>query len=148
MPKNEEKQRRMELRKDLGNRVLKPIQPKQESLPSAYLVPHACFHCRKSFKLTKSNETELRRCPQCGQSLYWMGRNFRPPKMDDKKQWEKVLKLYAAGFRFIGSGNHDEPDLPKALRDVDAFIRANSNHVLRAAEPSPEMLSHYKNIRF
>ena len=68
--------------------------------------------------------------------------------MDDKKQWEKVLRLYAAGFRFIGSGNHDEPDLPKALRDVGAFIRANSNHVLRVAEPSPEMLSHYKNIRF
>ena len=143
MAQNKEKHRRMELRKEMGNRVIKPIQPKQESLPSEYLVPHACFHCRKSFKLRDSNEAEPRRCPQCDQALYWMGRSFRPPKMDDKKQWEKVLKLYAAGFRFIGSGNHDEPDLPKTLREVDGFIQANPSHILRVEPPKPEMLSLY-----
>ncbi len=135
MTKANEKHRRMELRKDIGNRIIDPPNPPPYNRGAKYLVAHACFTCNKSFKRSVENKDTKHICPQCAGVAYEMGRNFRAPRKNDKKQWEKVKRLYAAGYRFFGSGTHDGKKLPEKLSDVEQFIKDNKNHPLRVAEP-------------
>ena len=60
-----------------------------------------------------------------------MGRSFKAPPMVDEQQWEKVRRLYEAGFRFRSYRSSDDPPFPKTLGEVDAFIAANPNHRFR-----------------
>ena len=129
MPSKSDKARRMELRRELGNRSVKP-----RTLPvrgTGYLVAHACFDCRKSFKIAPRDERAM--CPACGREIHWMGRSFKAPRRNDVPQWKKVQLLYAHGFRFIGTGTR--PPLPNRLQDVGAFLRKHPNHPLKVADP-------------
>lgn len=130
-----EKQRRMELRKGIGNRIITPPNPPPYHRGAPYLVPHACFSCRKSFRLSVDSGDAEKVCPECSGTLYEMGRNFRAPKKSDAQQWKKVKRLYEAGFRFIGSGAHDVPRLPEKLSDVESFLEENPRHPLKVATP-------------
>ena len=124
------KQRRMKLRSDLENRVAEPVNPRPQNRHPKYLIAHACFSCRKSFKLDPGKP---RTCPQCGRILYEMGRSFRAPRSTDRDQWRKVQALYAHGFRFFGRGSSDAEPLPRRYRDVAPFVKRNPEHRLRVA---------------
>ena len=131
---NEKKNRRMELRREIGSRKVKEMP-----LPSprtAYLAAHACFNCRKSFKLSCEKSHV---CPECGETAYLMGRAFKTPKRSDDEQWRKVQKLYTLGFRFHRYGG-DYPPLPERFREVDRFVKEFANHELRVAEPDLSLL--------
>jgi len=94
------------------------------------LWPHACFECRKSWKLAEGSTAK---CPQCGGDLHWMGRAFKVPRKADTEQWAKVRALWMAGFRFFNSPSSKgtvEP-FPERLREVDDFVRRNSDHPFR-----------------
>lgn len=125
------KHERMELRKEIGNRVITPPSPPPYNRGAPYLIPHACFNCRKSFKIQPSEKTKEHYCPECNSQLHDMGRNFRPPRKSDKNKWKVIEKLYSAGFRFLGSGMHDGDKLPENLCDVDRSIEEHPNHPLR-----------------
>lgn len=119
----------MELRRSIGNRTL----PEQYSPPyhrgAECLWPHACFECRKSWKLA---EEATAKCPECEGELHWMGRAFKVPRKADKQQWAKVRALWMAGFRFINHTRWREAEpLPERLRDVDDFVRRNPDHPFR-----------------
>ena len=131
---NEEKARRMELRKQNGTRGYGRDSP----LPKgpAYLVAHACFSCRRTSKVA-SRDDELA-CPECGGTYYYMGRTFRAPKKRDDEQWRKVQRLYAYGFRFFGTGR--EPALPERLNEVDQFVVENPDHPLRIGDLDNDLL--------
>lgn len=135
MASNEEKQRRMKIRRDIGNRKVGVSQspPHSSSLHSG---AHACFNCQKSFKLSYEKEHV---CPNCGNKIYRMGRSFKAPKRRDREQWTKVQKLYALGFRFERYGG-DYPPLPERLREVDRFVEQHPDHELRIAEPDRSLL--------
>ena len=84
MPKREEKRNRMSIRKDIGNRPLSEASKRATGeIPKVkgpdYLVAHACFECRKSFKYPVVRNAPAV-CPQCRQPLSEMGRAFRAPK--------------------------------------------------------------------
>ena len=88
---------------------------------NTHAYPYACFACRKSFKrplvalklpgryANQSDQTEhFRRyrqflrtfthaCPQCAGPTHFMGRDFKAPKMIDKKGWERVERFIASG---------------------------------------------------
>jgi hypothetical protein len=110
-----------------------------------HTLQHACFTCRKVFKKTvpgKSRElprdcyglgmteTLSFRCPECGGSLYAMGKTFRAPRSSQVEQWKVIELLFHAGFRFI-SGRDIHAELPTRLRDVGQFIRENLDCPLR-----------------
>jgi len=100
-----------------------------------YRVAHACFACRKSFKIAPRPAAAPARepaCPGCGKALSWMGRTFKAPRRSDVEQWRKVEALWNAGFRFHSYRSHPgaEP-LPDRLREVEDFIRRNPVHPLR-----------------
>lgn len=129
----DEKLRRMELRKEVGCRTIEPPKPPPYHRGPEYLVAHACFSCSKSFKLHGEGKDKV--CPECEGPIYEMGRSFKPPKKNDKKQWEKVKLLYSAGFRFVGCGSHEGPKLPDKLSETKSFIENNPNHPLRFEVP-------------
>jgi DNA-directed RNA polymerase subunit RPC12/RpoP len=135
MASNKEKQRRMEIRRNIGNRRVRVSQ----SLPHSfypYLGAHACFNCQKSFKLSYEKDHV---CPECGKKIYLMGRSFKAPRHSDCEQWKKVQKLYALGFRFHSYGGEYSP-LPERLREVDRFVEQYPDHELRIAELDRSLL--------
>lgn len=125
----DKKAHRTALRRDSGNR--KPPAPKAPATGTRYLVPHACFACRRSFKVAP--RTRPAKCPNCGAALHAMGRSFKAPAARDIKQWTKVKALYDAGFRFFSYRGFDCLPLPMRLADVDAFIRDNLENPFRLA---------------
>lgn len=133
---NEEKLRRMELQKENGTRVITPHENPSEFRGPEYLIAHACFNCRKSFKQPVENSETDRTCPECSSPIYEMGRSFKAPKSSDLKQWMKVRLLYAEGFRFFGCGSRGGEKLPKNLVDLEQFLKENPAHPLKVAEPN------------
>ncbi len=127
---------RMELRRAIGNRRVNSPRPSVYKFGDDYLVAHACFVCRRSFKLSLIGGR--RTCPQCRGVLRVMGRAFRTPPHRDREQWLKAQALFALGFRFWRYGGPYEP-LPTRLREVLEFVASHPRHVLRT-EPVDETL--------
>jgi len=100
-----------------------------------YLIAHACFDCRKSFKVAPRPESKTN-CPSCGGDLHEMGRSFKAPPAKDAEQWTKVQTLHNAGFRFFSYRSTSGPPLPARLSEVEAFIQDNPAHPLRVAAPN------------
>lgn len=123
------KSKRMEISKAIGNRAISGPDAGVRTRGPDYLIAHACFDCRKSWKVSQeSNAT----CPQSAGSLHWMGRAFKAPKKSDVEQWKKVELLWRAGFRFMpNTGWRDVEPYPERLREVAAFIEGNREHPFR-----------------
>lgn len=120
----------MQIRRDTGFR-LPPRQFVTEGT-AAYLTAHACFRCRKSWKVP---EDSGKKCPQCGDEILYMGRNFKAPKVSDSEQWKKVELLWNNGFRFLSSRRYpDAEPLPERLKDVPEFLKRNLTHPFRVAQ--------------
>lgn len=103
--------------------VRRPLGPE-------YLIAHACFDCKKSWKMMFDENGHV--CPECGQTVCIMGRTFKVPKRSDQEQWEKVRKLWKAGFRFESYRSFPEAEkLPERLSEVEAFIARNPEHPFR-----------------
>ena len=106
-------------------------------------LQHACFDCRKSWKIEipqdifwetyieKEELQEVHPCPECGATLNVMGKNFRAPKKEKKKEWQLVEELYRNGFRFMENGHHGGSPLPTRLSELQEFLRENPSHPLR-----------------
>ncbi len=100
-----------------------------------YKDHYVCFACRKMFRQPSQRKTRPAfgsdkspafACPQCGTNMSNMGKDFKPPRQSNVKQWRKVQALYKGGFRFGfwqcgGSGR-----APAQLREVKAFFTEQS----------------------
>jgi hypothetical protein len=109
-----------------------------------YNFQHACFQCRKVFKLAYQTKEHLRAawlsrrisgsrptnafqesqhvCPQCGGEVEMMGRAFRAPRSNDLDAWRGVELLVPAGFRFF---SYSSGGYPSGVRAIREFIAAN-----------------------
>jgi len=109
-----------------------------------YNLQHACFRCRKVFRLAYHTKEHLRAawlsrrisgrrpasefqepehiCPQCGGPVEMMGRAFRAPRADDLDGWRGVELLVQAGFRFF---SYSSGGYPSGIRAIQEFIAAN-----------------------
>jgi hypothetical protein len=117
----------METRRAIGNRAVPGPYTSPYHRGPRYLIAHACFDCRKSWKRPGEQE---HLCPECKTPLAMMGRTFRVPPRSKLDQWEKVRRLWDAGFRFWNTSTNAEP-YPADLRDVDGFIRRNRYRLAR-----------------
>lgn len=112
---------------------------------SGFLYHFVCFDCLVSFKRPASKgapsdsahriDSEIEHiCPNCGNKLHFMGRQFRPPKKSANNSWYVIKELWNAGFRFIGNGSHTGARLPEKKSEVEVFIENNPNHPLKVSE--------------
>lgn len=51
-----------------------------------------------------------------------MGRTFKAPKQEDKKQWRKVETLIRNGITFHSYGSHGLGRFPRLLNEAAPFI--------------------------
>jgi hypothetical protein len=89
----------------------------------------ACFACRKSFKRPGSEESSLPDalplrsfpCPECGERMVVMGRDFEAPPQRDGRGWFVAELLHSFGIIFepgiCGPGHR-----PRRLRDAVEFL--------------------------
>ncbi|GBF06328.1 hypothetical protein DAERI_080119 [Deinococcus aerius] len=119
------------------------IRRNTETARSSHYV---CFNCRKQFRkpfatISKVDlsEREISKfqgvdaegfsypCPQCGQELQLIGKNFRAPKQGDLKGWAIARQLVQAGFGYGAGWAKGSPTgpHPTRLKDVPAFIERN-----------------------
>ncbi|WP_425146647.1 hypothetical protein [Deinococcus sp.] len=115
----------------------KPLKLVRTEYHTARSSHHVCFECRKQFKkpvdglVTLTLAGKISRtlnydagirvypCPQCGQPMTHVGKNFRPPAQDDLEAWHIARRLVAAGFK------HDHSSgltYPTSLKDLPAFL--------------------------
>lgn len=104
-----------------------------------FLHKFACFDCLVAFKRQAIEDTStgsahqadseiIHKCPNCGHRMAFMGRNFAAPSKKDSSSWLAAQKLWESGFRFVGSGYHSDPALPRKKSEVEAFIEHNPEH--------------------
>ena len=96
-----------------------------------YKEHYACFSCRKMFRQPMRHEMahpigrEEKRivaCPQCGQTMSNLGKDFKAPRQSDVKQWQKVQDLYANGYSFGSCGCVGPGPRPATLKEVKPFL--------------------------
>ena len=127
-----DKTERMETRRRIGSRALPdPTGPKPRPKGPAYLVAHACFACRLSFKRAPRTDHTTTLCPTCSQPLSEMGRGFKAPPRRNSDKWKAVELLYLAGFRFPSTDRRERPPFPTKSRDVANFLADNQTHPYR-----------------
>ena len=140
MTRSPEKTRRMELRRANGTRSFgHPTEGLSPTSGLGYLVAHACFECRSTFKkpLASAVDQPGFTCPRCKATLHQMGRSFRAPAKNDLDGWKKVQALFSYGFRFFSYRSFERcPRLPERFKEVEAFVRGNPKHPFRIAEPN------------
>ena len=130
MSKGCEKAQRMALRRANGSREVRKTPAMEPPRGPAYLIAHACFACRKSWKMASNVSDHV--CPECGQTAVFMGRSFKAPRKSDEEQWKKVERLWEEGFRFQSYRTHPAAEpLPDRLSEVDDFIARNPDHPFR-----------------
>ena len=123
MTTKSEKQARMQLRRDIENRVVSTPEKSTYTKKHRYLIANACFECRKSFKIEpKTPEQEKAKCPECGNEIILMGRAFKPPKKTDIKQWKKVKYLVDNGIIFHRYNDERYGPYPKTLEEAYEFV--------------------------
>ena len=107
-----------------------------------FLHNFACFDCLVSFKRPATHDPSrgsshlaeselLHNCPNCGHRMAFMGRNFATPPKSDKSGWVAAKGLWEAGFRYSGSGYHNDAPLPRSKQEVNGFVDSNPKHVQR-----------------
>lgn len=144
MVKRSEKARRAKLRKAAGLKRYSELYAAQEHtrrpVPvrrGPVLTAYACFSCRKSFKKRFTLYRD-HHCPQCSGVLADMGGAFKAPRNGEQKQWQKVQRLWDAGFRFRANTMRQHiTAYPHRLRDVDDWIAQNPTHPFRLREYWP-----------
>jgi predicted RNA-binding Zn-ribbon protein involved in translation (DUF1610 family) len=63
------------------------------------LSQRACFSCRKVFKKPHeySSTRTVRKCPQCGGEMVYMGYKFRAPAASDTDEWRRIERALKEG---------------------------------------------------
>jgi hypothetical protein len=96
-----------------------------------YKEHYACFSCRKMFRRPMRHElarpigreeTRVVPCPQCGQAMTNLGKDFKAPRQGDVRQWQKVQELYANGYSFDSCGCSGPEPRPATLQEVKPFL--------------------------
>lgn len=124
---------------------MKPTPPHRTTirridLAGAYKDHFVCFACRKQYRARGSEGAiarvwSVRRerfehraqtrervaCPQCGEALQALGRDFKAPRRRDRRQWLKVELLWRFGYVYA-MGWSGPGERPQRLSEAPAFL--------------------------
>ena len=71
------------------------------------------------------------KCPQCGNFMADMGKDFEAPKMDDTKAWEQIQRLYSVGITYHSCGCTGPGYIP---RTKEALVNYFQEHITEAQQ--------------
>lgn len=109
---------------------------------SGYRTHFACLDDRRA---AKHPAGAAPRCPDCGQPMVELGRDFHAPRRADRRQWRKVAMLVRAGVRAVDPLRRGGPlfdscgctgpgPRPAGLADAKTLLRQRrSDRRVRAA---------------
>ena len=125
---DEEKQRRMTLRRETGTRKLPT--PQEKYIGPEYAMSFACFTCRtaqkRHFEADPCDYPNTMECPICKDQMINLGRHFKAPKKSDLNQWKKVKYLVNHGFIFqkirVDENSYESIPYPKTLSEAKEFV--------------------------
>ena len=87
---------------------------------TAYKPHYACFDCQKTFKrrlwvdIRKGTNVDTpAKCPQCGNIMANMGKDFEAPKKGDNKAWQHIKDLFVVGITWHSCGCSGPGYIPK-----------------------------------
>ena len=109
-----------------------PTESKMRS--GGYLLPNACFECRKVFRKPESEASWT--CPNCANLMVALNRKFSAPKSTDIKQWGKVRFLVEHGFLFHSiyemkeKGTYYKVNYPKTLKEAEKFVETYKDQAI------------------
>ncbi|WP_158963575.1 hypothetical protein [Myroides fluvii] len=93
---------------------------------TTYKPHYACFDCQKTFKRRLWKDirkgdlvNSAAKCPQCGNLMADMGKDFEAPKKGDDKAWKHIKDLYQVGFIWYSCGCVGPGYIP---RDYEALL--------------------------
>jgi len=97
-----------------------------------YKEHYACFSCRKAFKrkllcdikngYSQARSKKASKCPECGQLMANMGKDFEAPKKKDIKSWTHIQKLYKIGFTFHFCGCSGPAYIPRSDEALALYL--------------------------
>lgn len=91
----------------------------------------ACIACRYTTKARIEGP-----CPQCRKVMVDLGRDFKAPRRDDTRQWQKIAVLFERGIRFDSCGCSGPGPRPRTASDARGQFGLRRQR-LREPEPSP-----------
>lgn len=130
---------RAQLRREVGARRLPPItgsRPRPRG--PKFLIAHACFGCRLSFKRAPLAAEHAHVCPNCAGSVLEMGRGFKAPTRREIERWFVLESLRRRGYMFPSSTQRSAAPYPTRARDLERFFAEHSQHPFRINSPAPE----------
>jgi len=73
-----------------------------------YKTHWVCFPCKSTFKYdggwSSPENITGPICPNCGEKMNNLGRDFKAPRKDNINQWKKIKLLFSRGVRFDSCG--------------------------------------------
>lgn len=135
-----DKDKNKALRWGSGNR--KPSEKAANPHGPDYAISYACLECKTANKRhidgDPSDYPLTMPCPICRSGMYHVGRNFRPPKKSDLKQWAKVEYLISHGFLFQkvrpNGINGDSVPYPDTLEEAREFVITYAKHAINISK--------------
>jgi len=126
---NEEKHRRMQLRKATGTRIIEPSPAIVRG--AEYAMAFACLTCRTSnkrhFDVPPSDYPKTMECPICKSEAFNLGRHFKAPRKTNLAQWKKIEFLIEHGFFFqkirIDKNSYESVPYPRTLAEAKVFVK-------------------------
>lgn len=100
----------------------------------------ACFNCRKMFKIQPDRwhwDKDLKRmvtdhppvCPECGGLMRRVGREFKPPRREDKDAWEAAELLHLSRQPYVSSAGSGSRRGVARPGQAKRYIEANPHRI-------------------
>lgn len=130
---------RTQLRREVGARRLPPVTgSKPRPRGPTFLIAHACFGCRLSFKRAPLAAKDTHVCPNCAGPMLEMGRGFKAPPRREIERWFVIESLRRRGYMFPSSTQRNAAPYPTRARDLERFFAGHAEHAFRIKSPAPE----------
>ena len=83
----------------------------------------ACFSCRKTFKHPYVEGEWIRKCAECGEESFNMGRKFRSPHKENRAEW-KIIEFIARSGEWgnFRSASRKPLPFPRTLKEAKQFV--------------------------
>jgi len=99
-------------------------------------------------QLLSKYQNREEKCPECSKLMVNVGKDFKAPKKEKKKEWRILQGLYDSGVSFGSCGCNSIGYVPRTMRDYVAYLEQEKQYyqtrlISRTAKSQKERLPDY-----